>query len=112
MGLKFPVPMQYCSFQHWNLPSPPDTSTTECCFHFGPAAFFILTPAIGNCFLPSLEVYWTPSDLGGSSSGVISFFLFMLSVGFSRQEYWRDLPFPPSVDHLWSALFTMPHLSR
>ena len=34
--------MQYCSLQHWILLSSPDTSTTECCFHFDPAASFFL----------------------------------------------------------------------
>ena len=34
--------MQYCSLQHQTLLSPPGTSTTERCFHFGPAASFFL----------------------------------------------------------------------
>ena len=33
--------MEYCSLQHWTLPSPSDTSTAECCFCFGPAASFL-----------------------------------------------------------------------
>ena len=32
------------------------------------------------------------------------FCLFLLSVGFSRQEYWSDLPFPSPVDHVLSDL--------
>ena len=31
--------------------------------------------------------------------------------GFSRQEYWSGLPFPPPVDHVLSELFTVTHLS-
>ena len=33
--------------------------------------------------------------------------LFILFVGFSRQEYWSVLPFPSPVDHILSELFTM-----
>ena len=34
--------MRYCSLQHWILLSPPDTSTTDHHFCFGPAASFFL----------------------------------------------------------------------
>ena len=40
MDLTFQVPMQYYSLQHQTLLSPPDTSKTEHCFCFGPAASF------------------------------------------------------------------------
>ena len=54
-------------------------------------------------------VYWTPSDPGGggSSSGVISFCLFILFMGFLQQEYWSGLPFSPPVDRVLSELFTL-----
>ena len=42
MGLTFQVPVQYCSLQHWILLSLPDTSTTDCRIHFGPATSYIL----------------------------------------------------------------------
>ena len=32
-------------------------------------------------------------------------------MGFSQQEYWSGLPFPPPVDHDWSEPFTVTHLS-
>jgi len=32
-------------------------------------------------------------------------------MGFSQQEYWSDLPFSPSVDHVLSELFTTIHPS-
>ena len=33
--------------------------------------------------------------------------LFMLFLGFSRQEYWSGLSFPSPVDHILSDLSTM-----
>ena len=39
-----------------------------------------------------------PTNLGGSSSSVISFCLFILFMQFSRQEYWCGFPFPSPVD--------------
>ena len=102
-----PVAVQYCSLQHQTLLSPPDTSTTEHHFCFGSASSFFL-----ELFLCSSPVaYWTPTDLAGSSFSVISFCLFILFMGFSRQEYWSGLPFPSPVDHVLSELSTMPHLS-
>ena len=35
----------------------------------------------------------------------------ILFMGFSRQEYWSGLPFPPPVDYILSELFSMIHLS-
>ena len=39
-----------------------------------------------------------------SSFSVLSFCLFILFMGFSRQEYWSSLPFPSPVDHVLSKL--------
>ena len=42
----------------------------------------------------------------------LSFFcLFILFMGFSRQEYWSGLPFPSPIDHILSKLPTMTCLS-
>ena len=96
MDLTFQVPMQYCSLQHRTLLSPLGSPTSQCHFCFGPATSFLLSLlVIALCFSP--VAYWTPSDLGGSSSGVVSFCLFMLFMGSSWWEYWSDLPFPPPV---------------
>ena len=38
---------------------------------------------------------------------ILSFCLFILFMGFSRQEHWSGLPFPSPVDHILSDLFTM-----
>ena len=100
VDLTFQVSIQYCSIQHQALL--PDTSTTEHHFHFGPVSSFYL-----ELFLHSSPVaYWTLSDLGSSSAGVISFCLFILFMGCSRQEYWSSLPFPPLVNHILSELFS------
>ena len=88
MDLTFQVPMQYCSLQHQTLLLSPVTSTTGYCFCFG----FI--PSLFLEFLHRSPVaYWAPNDLGSSTFGILSFCLFILFTGFSRQEYWSGLPF-------------------
>ena len=73
---------------------------------------FILSGAVSNCpLLFSSGIFWATSDLEDSSSGIISFCLFILSMGFFKQEYWSGLPFPSPVDHILSELFTMTCLS-
>ena len=110
MDPAFLVPVHYCFLQHWSLLLPPDTSTAESCFHFDPdASFFLELLVIAPCSYTVM--YWTPSILGGSSFSFISFFLFILFMGFSQQEYWSVLPFPLPVDHNLSELFTMTHPS-
>ena len=94
MALTFQVPMQYCSLQHQTLLPSPVTSTAECCFCFDSASSFFL-----ELFLYSSPVtYWAPTNLGNSSFSVLSFCLFILFKGFSRQEYWSGLPFPSPED--------------
>ena len=56
-----------------------------------------------------LVLFLCKSD--SSSFSVVSFCLFILFMGFSRQEYWSGLPFPSPVDHVLSELSTMTHLS-
>ena len=55
--------------------------------------------------------YWAPTNLGSSSFSFLSFCLFKLFMGFSRQEYWSGFPFPSPVDHILSELSTMTCLS-
>ena len=106
MALKFQVPMQHCSLQHWTLLQSPVTSRTGC-FCFGFISSFIL-----ELFLHwSPVAYWAPTDLGSSSFSVLSFWLFILFMGFSRQEYWSGFPIPSHVDHILSDLSTMTHPS-
>ena len=95
--------MQYCSLQHQILLLLPVTSTTGYYFCFGSIPSFFL-----ELFLHwSPVAYWAPNNLGSSSFGILSFCLFILFMGFSRQEYWSGLPFPAPVDHALSDLSTM-----
>jgi len=107
MDLAFQVPMQYCSLQNRTLLLSPVISTTEYYFCFGSIPSFFL----------ELFLHWSPvaygalTDLGSSSFSILSFCLFILFMGFSRQEYWSGLPFPSPVDHTLSDLSTMTRLS-
>ena len=107
MDLTFQVPMQYCFLQYWTLVPSPVTSTTGSCFCFVSVSSLFL-----ELFLHSSPlVYWGPTDLGSSSFSLLSFCLFILFLGFSRQGYWSGLPFPSPVDHVLSELSTMTHPS-
>ena len=107
MDLTFQVPMQYCSLHHRTLLPSPVTSTTGCCFCFGSISSFF-----PELFLYSSSgAYWPPIDLGSSSFSILSFCLFILFMGFSRQEYWSGLPVPSPVSHILSELSTMTHPS-
>ena len=101
------VPMQYCFLWHQGLLLSPITSTTGCCFCFGSISFFFLELLLHW----SPVAYWAPTNLGCSSLSVLSFCLFILFMGFSRQEYWSGLPFPFPVNHVLSELSTMTCLS-
>ena len=104
MDLTFQVPRQYCSLQHWILLLSPVPFTKGCCFGFGSISSFFL-----ELFLHwSPVAYWAPTDLGSSSFSVLYFCLFILFMGFSRQEHWSGLPFPSPGDHIVSDLSTIP----
>ena len=99
VDLMFQVPMQYCSLQHQTLLLSWVTSTTGCCFCFGSMPSFFL-----ELFLHwSPVAYWASTDLGSLSFSILSFCLFIMFMGFSRQEYWSGLPFPSPVDHVLSV---------
>ena len=107
MDLTFQVHMQYCSLRHRTLLRSPVTSTTRCCFCFGSISSFFLEWLLH--WFP--VAYWAPTDFRSSSFSALSFCLFILFMGFSRQEYWSGLPFPSPVDHVLSDLSTMTCLS-
>ena len=98
MDLTFQVPVQYCSLQHQTLLLSPVRSTTGYSFCFRSIPSFFLELFVHW----SPVAYWAPTDLGISSFSILSFCLFILFMGFSRQEYWSGLPFPSPVDHILS----------
>ena len=77
-----------------------------------PCFYHQLHPQLGIFALARSPVaYWPPTDMVSSSFSILSFCLFILFMGFSRQEYWNGLPFPSPVDHILSELSTMTRLS-
>ena len=105
VDLTFQVPVEYCCLQHRTFLLSLVPSTTGCCFCFGSTSSFFL-----ELFLHSSSAaYWAPTDLGSSSFSVLPFCLFILFMGFSRQEYWSGLPFPSPGDHVLSEPSTMTH---
>ena len=66
---------------------------------------FILSEVISSLISSSILGTY---HLGSPSFSVLSFSLFTLFMGLSRQEYWSDFPFPSPVDHIVSDLSTMP----
>ena len=102
--LTFQVPMQHCSLQHHTLLPLPVSPGKNWDFYLLWLFLFILS----GVFLHSFPVaYWAPINLGSSSSSVLSFCLFTLFIGFSRQEYWSGLSFSSLVDHILPELSTM-----
>ena len=91
------------ALQHQTLLLSPVISITGYCFCFGSIPSFILELFIHW----SPVAYWAPTDLGNSSFSILSFCLFILFMGFSRQEYLSGLPFPSPMDHILSGLSTM-----
>ena len=78
-------------------------STTRWCFYFGSVSSFFL-----ELFLHwSPVAYCAPINLGSSSFSVLYFCLFILFMGYSRQEYWSGFPFLSPMDHVLSELSTM-----
>ena len=106
MDLTFQVPTQCCSLRHHTLLPSPVTSTAWHCFCFGSISSFFL-----ELFLWSPVAYWAATDLGSSSFSVLSFWIYTLFMGFSRQEYWSSLSFPSPAVHVLSEFSTMTHLS-
>ena len=102
--------MQYCSLQHWTLLLPPDISTAECCFHFGPASsFFLELLVIALCSYP--VAYWTASDLGGLIFWFHMFLPFTTIHGVLVARILEWVAILPPVDHVLSELFTLSCLS-
>ena len=102
--------MQYSFLQHHTLLLSPVTSTT------GYFCFGSIPPFFLEFFLYLSPVaYWASTDLGSSSFSILSFCLFILFMGFSRQEYWSGLLFSSPGDHIlsesppWPVYLGWPH---
>ena len=96
MDLVFQVPMQYSSLQHQtSLPSPA-TSTTGIAF-----ALALCLHSFWSYF-STLLAYWAATNVGSSSFSVIPFCLFILFMGFSRQEYWSGGEVVEERNSSWS----------
>ena len=107
MDLTFQVSMHYCSYSIRLYFHTSHIHSWVCCF-----CFVSVSPLFLELFLHSSPAaYWVPTNLGSSSFSVISFCLFILFMGFSRQEYWSGLPFPCPVDNVLSEISTMTHPS-
>ena len=96
MDLTFQIPMQCFSLQHWTLLSQPDISTTEHCFHFGPAASFFLEILV-IAFCSSKEKYYTAKTGPGDDCGLAHQFLIakirlkLKTVGKTTRPFRYDL---------------------
>ena len=107
MDLTFQIPMQYCSLQHLTFTS--ITSHIHNCVLFLLwFLLFILSGVISSLISSSILGTYLPGEFFFQCP---FFCLFMLFMGFSRQEYWSGLPFLSPVDHVLSELYTMTHLS-
>ena len=94
-------PLSQCCHPTISSSVVPFSSRLQSCF--GSISSFFL-----ELFLHwSPVAYWAPTNLGNSSFSVLSFWLCILFMGFSKQEYWSDLPFPSPVDHILSELSIM-----
>ena len=70
---------------------------------------FILSGVISPLISSSINM--APTCLESSSVSVLSLCLFILSMGFSRQEYWSGLSFPSPVVLVLLELSAMTQLS-
>ena len=107
MDLTFQVLMQDCSLQHHTWLSSQSHSQLGIVFSLAPSLHFFWSyfSFFSNNILGTYRS-------GESSLSVLSFCLFILFMGFSRQEYWSGLPFPSLVCHVLSKLSTMTCLSQ
>ena len=103
MDRTFQVSMQYCSLQYQILFPSSITSTTGCCFCFGSVSSFFLELFLHMISSSILGTYWP----GEFIFQCHIFFLVIVFMGFWRQKYWNDFPFPSPVDHVLSELFIM-----
>ena len=111
MDLTFQVPMKYCSLQHPILLPNQSHSQLGVVFALAPSLHLseVISPLISSYILGTYK----PEEFISKCP----FCLFILFIGFSRQEYWSGLPFalqsttfcqtsPP-----WPAHLGWPHMA-
>ena len=92
MDLTFQVPMQYCSLLASDF-----TFTTRHVHNWLWLSLFIPSGVISLLFSSSISGPYQPGDFIFQCH---IFCLFILFMGFSRQEYQSGLPFPSLVGHI------------
>ena len=99
MDLTFQVPRQYCSIA---------SDFISIASHIHNWVVFALL-LFWSYFSTDLLywIYWTSTDQGTSSCSVLTFCLFILFMGFSRQEYWSGLPLPLPGNHVFISKFRL-----
>ena len=106
MNLTFQIPMQYCTYSlrlYFHHQSLPQLGLFLLWLHL-----FILSWVISPLISSSILGTYRPGEFIFQCP---FFCLFILFMGFSRQEYWSSLPFPSPLDDALSELSTMTHLS-
>ena len=111
MDLTFQVPMPYGSLQHQTLLLSPVTSKTVFFVYLFVRFGFVSSFLLELFLFCSPVAYWAPADLRSLFFSALSFCLFILFMGVSRQEYWSGLQLPSPVDHVLSELSIMTHPS-
>ena len=106
MGLTFQAPMQYCCLQHRTLLLHQLHPKLGIVFALAPS--LILSRVISTLIFSSILGTYQPGDFIFQCH---IFCLFILFMGFSRQECWSALPFSSLVDHILSELSTITHPS-
>ena len=104
VNIIFRVPMQYCSLQHLNLHSSPDTCTAESHFHFGPVASFSLELLV-IVLCSSTGAYWMPFNLGAHLLVEVRLLIWNLNVDISLSLY---LLIQPRIFCYISITYSMP----
>ena len=105
MDLTFQVPMQCCSSQHqiyFHHQIHPQLSIIS-----GLAQLFhSFWSYVSICPLPFPSTILDTFQLGVLIFRSLIFLPFILLMGFSWQEYWNGLPFPPPVDAFYQNIMT------
>ena len=107
MDLTFQVPMQILFCIAWDSIFATRNIHSWCLFCFGSVSSFFLKLFL-LCSSSILDTYRLRAGVGSSFSFIFCL-LFILFMGFSKQECWSGLSFPSPVDHILSELFTVTH---